>query len=289
MFSSTLLSAGWKSSASTVVNSFIIAAASAPSSRVRFMAALARALAPCSALLDSSTSASRNLVVSVISALSFVAMSAMRTVLRYGSASRSSPLAAMRKVCAASSFSRASSIKGSAADGVLVAAFARSVWISISSASASFSFSSMDASSGLSAVRAEFAWSVSSETLPSNDALASLEAFVRAAASSGARVSPDASIERIAARRSAMPVASADFSCATRSRSMRSSIMASRRMRLASVLASLRCESLPAAAVTSEARVRSSLAASAGASSPCTSSLVSPPSTASVFETASGE
>jgi hypothetical protein len=170
-----------------------------------------------------------------------------------------------------------------------VAACARRPWISTSRDSASCDFSPMAASSGLSSALASPARFCSSEIMPLNDALAPSALFTRAAARSPARRSPEASTERMAAIRASIWRASPPWTWEIRSRSIRSSISASRRMRVARDFASRRCASVAPAPATSLASVRSSLAASAGARSVCASSLASPPSTGSVLATASGE
>ena len=261
-------------------------AASPASSITRLRAAPARALAPSCAFDASSMRPERN---EPIESLPAVAFSATRTVLRYGSASRSACETATRRSWAWSSLARASSISGSAFEGALVAACARRPSISTSSDSASWDFSVTAASSGLSSPLASSARFSSSAIMPSKDAFAPCAPFTRAAASSSARRSPDASTERMAAMRSSIWRARPPWICEMRSRSMRSSISASRRMRVARTFASRRCASVAPAPATSLASVRSSLAASAGARSVCASSLASPPSTGSVLATASGE
>ena len=252
---------------------------------VRAFAASARArpasVASCAALIRASS-------IAAAGSSSPSAADPMRTALRYCSAPCSASLAARRRSCAALSFSRASSMIGSACSGSLIAAWPRSVCTSESRRSAPERFSVISASIGCSAPRASSSPLRTAETSSSYVEPACRKLFSCASSSTVAVSSPDAWIDRTRAMRSSMPATTMPLSCDTRSRSIRSSRSASRRMRAASDFASRRCGSVPPALATSVARVRSSSAASAGAMSVWVISRASPASLVTVLPTASG-
>ena len=283
--SATAVATDRKRSASTLRNSLVISALSAASRPRRSRAAAARAAAPSAACEASSIRCVRKRSVS---SFPVAARSVIRTALRMGSASRSACDASTRRSCASSSFWRASSILGSASAADDVIASARRLPISASIWSARRVRSAMAASTGCSAAPAWSRIARSAAIAASKASLARSMPAMRALATSGPVRSPDASIDVMAAMRRSISRASAPFSCASRSSSIRSSISASRRIRVARSRASRRCASPAPAEDTSDARLRNCSAASAGDSMVCVSSRL-PPSSSTVLPTASGD